>query len=388
MKTKKMQLASILLGLVIALCLMPGLAIAEGSDSGVADDGLQAAASKPSQAIQATHLSVFRTDTGKNLNAKVVEGDGALSYAVKSGGDCIDVGSDGALTPKKAGTAIVTVTAAETDTYAETSVDVPVRVYDTYEYETSFWTVQYAAGNRVYNLSSLDIVLFDKGGAEVGRKTVENPQRGNKVEVSATNFADRVEMTAHIQLPKRDPFTLTGSGGIGGSINVWNTTSYSGRVFTCNYGMSAPEPEYAPPVAKTNLTANGSDQVLVHKGSVSVGGTMQYCFGTETEPNNNWSGLGYMRAKDAGTYYVWWRTHNTDYYTARYIGQGRSELVSPQPIKVTIGKGTISPTVNIEGWTYGETAKEPTVTGNTGNGAVTYEYKAKDAASSARSALR
>ena len=293
----------------------------------------------------------------------------------------IDVAADGTIAVRSIpsdNTAYVTVTAAATETYAQTSVNVPVKIYETYEYEISLWTVQYAVYNSIYNLSSLDIKLFDKGGNEVGNTTVQNPRNGDKVTVPATNFADRVEMTAHIQLPKRDPFTLTGSGGIGGSIDVWNKTSYSGKVFTCNYGMNAPEPEYTPPVAKTNLVANGENQILVYPGSVSVGGVMQYCFGTESGPNNNWSGLGYMRAKDPGTYYVWWRTHNTDYYTARYIGQGRSEM-SPQCITVTIGKGAINPTVDIEGWTHGEEPKTPTVTGNTGNGAVTYEYKAKGA---------
>ena len=53
--------------------------------------------------------------------------------------------------------------------------------------------------------------------------------------------------------------------------------------------------------------------------------------------------------------------------------------MAPQCIEVTIAKGTISPTVDMEGWTYGEEAKTPTVTGNTGNGTVTYEYKVKGA---------
>ena len=35
--------------------------------------------------------------------------------------------------------------------------------------------------------------------------------------------------------------------------------------------------------------------------------------------------------------------------------------------------------VSLSGWTYGATANTPTVTGNTGNGAVTYNYKKKDA---------
>lgn len=42
-------------------------------------------------------------------------------------------------------------------------------------------------------------------------------------------------------------------------------------------------------------------------------------------------------------------------------------------------KETIEPTVTLADWTYGSTASTPTVEGNTGGGAVTYKYKAKDA---------
>ena len=61
-----------------------------------------------------------------------------------------------------------------------------------------------------------------------------------------------------------------------------------------------------------------------------------------------------------------------------YFSGGRLDT-APQCMKVTIGKGNINPTVSIDGWTYGEEPKAPTVTGNTGNGAVTYEYKAQGA---------
>ena len=376
MKAKKMRFASILLGLVVALCLIPGLAFAEGS-------GPQAAGAKPLQAIQATHMSVFTTYSGRNLNAKVVEGDGSLSYTVKSGSEqYLDVAADGTLTFKAApqdNMAYVTVTAAETENYAETSVDVPVKIYDHFDCNIYLQNVQYTA-NKVYNLNSLDIKLIDKSGNLVGSTTVQDPRAGNNIPVSATNFVDRTEMTAHIQLSKkRDPFTLTGYSGVGGAINVWNGSS---RVFTCNYGMNAPDPEYTAPVAKTNLAANGQSQILIHPGSVSIGGNMEYNLGNADGPNWNqgFGGLGYARATNPGTYYVWWRTHNTDRYSARYIGQGRSEL-QPQRIVVTIGRGSINPTVSIDGggWTYGETPKTPTVTGNTGNGAVTYEYKVKGA---------
>ena len=39
----------------------------------------------------------------------------------------------------------------------------------------------------------------------------------------------------------------------------------------------------------------------------------------------------------------------------------------------------ITPSVSIDGWTYGEAANSPSVTGNPGNGSVTYYYKVKDA---------
>lgn len=51
-----------------------------------------------------------------------------------------------------------------------------------------------------------------------------------------------------------------------------------------------------------------------------------------------------------------------------------------------ISRADITPAVNIEGWTYGDTANAPAVTGNTGDGDVTYEYKVKAAADSTYSA--
>ena len=45
----------------------------------------------------------------------------------------------------------------------------------------------------------------------------------------------------------------------------------------------------------------------------------------------------------------------------------------------TIEKADINPVVSIADWTYGSEASKPSITGNTGNGNVTYRYKAKDA---------
>lgn len=45
----------------------------------------------------------------------------------------------------------------------------------------------------------------------------------------------------------------------------------------------------------------------------------------------------------------------------------------------TIEKADINPEVSIADWTYGDEASKPTITGNSGNGNVTYRYKVKDA---------
>ncbi len=49
-------------------------------------------------------------------------------------------------------------------------------------------------------------------------------------------------------------------------------------------------------------------------------------------------------------------------------------------LKFTISRADIAPTVTLAGWTYGEEAATPSVSENTGNGAVTYAYKVKNAA--------
>lgn len=63
--------------------------------------------------------------------------------------------------------------------------------------------------------------------------------------------------------------------------------------------------------------------------------------------------------------------------TGNYSGEGSTSF--------TITKATITPTVTLEGWTYGATANEPSVTGNSGSGVVSYAYKLQHAAEEAYS---
>ena len=82
---------------------------------------------KQTQTITASDVTATYGDTGVTINASVTTGGGALSYSVKSG-DAVTVDSSGNLTIVKAGTAVITVTAAETATYAQATKDVTVNI--------------------------------------------------------------------------------------------------------------------------------------------------------------------------------------------------------------------------------------------------------------------
>ena len=119
---------------------------------------------------------------------------------------------------------------------------------------------------------------------------------------------------------------------------------------------------FAPPTPKTNLVYTGEAQALITAGIVdSAIGKMQYSLSetgtySETIPKKENAGSYSVYYKVAGT------NANYDYTNAK------------GSVNVSIAKVSITPTVAITGWTYKESPNTPTVTGNKGNGAVTYEY--------------
>jgi len=131
-------------------CTLDGSVLTSGANAGTvtvnvsiaADTNYEALAATPitvtitdkaEQTITASDVTATYGDTDKSVSASVTTpatGGGAISYAVKSGSeDYIEVNaSTGALTIKKAGTATVTVTAAETNDYAAATKEVTVTI--------------------------------------------------------------------------------------------------------------------------------------------------------------------------------------------------------------------------------------------------------------------
>jgi hypothetical protein len=70
---------------------------------------------------------------------------------------------------------------------------------------------------------------------------------------------------------------------------------------------------------------------------------------------------------------------NVNAGTAKVTITGKGGYTGSKEKNFTINKANINPVVTMESWNVGETPKEPSVTGNPGNGTVTYEYKLRGA---------
>lgn len=196
------------------------------------------------------------------------------------------------------------------------------------------------------------------------------------------------------------------------------------------------------PAAKTGLTFNGTEQVLVNAGSGITGGTLQY------KLDGGSYNAELPKATNAGNYTVYYKVkgNNTTHsdsseqsFTVTIAPKTVTAAVSVEPTSYTYtgeaivpttvtvkdgttvipaseytvtygnntnaGKATVTVkdqdggnyvvsgtatftitkaelsgvTVSLKGWTYGDTAKTPTVSGNLGGGNVTYQYKADNA---------
>lgn len=111
------------------------------------------------------------------------------------------------------------------------------------------------------------------------------------------------------------------------------------------------------PAAKMELVYNRNAQELVTAG-VTSDGTLKYKLGE----NGTWSET-IPTATDAGDYKVYYKV----------VGDGSHSDTAETEIPVTIAQATNEITgISIAGWTYGETANEPTATAKFGTATFTY----------------
>lgn len=139
---------------------------------------------------------------------------------------------------------------------------------------------------------------------------------------------------------------------------VEGTDNYTAATKTAQFEIKkAASAVTTAPAAKTELVYNRNAQELVTAGAAN-GGKLNYKLGE----NGTWSET-IPTATDAGDYKVYYKV----------VGDDSHSDSAETEIPVTIAQATNEITgISIAGWTYGETANEPTATAKFGTATFTY----------------
>ena len=277
-------------------------------------------------------------------------------------------------------------------------------------------------------------VVVDKG-------TFDAPTFGDVTGTLTYSYAGATSYDAIVAKLKTLPLGATGDIGYTYTANGNYTGTITGTLHFTVVNLPAATITTAP-AAKSGLTFNGTEQVLVNAGSGITGGTLQY------KLDGGSYNAELPKATNAGSYTVYYKVkgNNTTHsdsseqsFTVTIAPKTVTAAVSVEPTSYTYtgeaivpttvtvkdgttvipaseytvtygnntnaGKATVTVedqdggnyvvsgtatftitkaelsgvTVSLKGWTYGDTAKTPTVSGNLGGGNVTYQYKADNA---------
>ena len=277
-------------------------------------------------------------------------------------------------------------------------------------------------------------VVVDKG-------TFDAPTFGDVTGTLTYSYDGATSYDAIVKKLETLQLGATGDIGYAYTANGNYTGTIAGKLHFTVVNLPAATITTAP-AAKTGLTFNGTEQVLVNAGSGITGGTLQY------KLDGGSYNAELPKATNAGSYTVYYKVkgNNTTHsdsseqsFTVTIAPKTVTAAVSVEPTSYTYtgeaivpttvtvkdgttvipaseytvtygnntnaGKATVTVkdqdggnyvvsgtatftitkaelsgvTVSLKGWTYGDTAKTPTVSGNLGGGNVTYQYKADNA---------
>ena len=225
------------------------------------------------QHITASDVTAIYGETGVAISAST-DGDGALSYEVTSG-DAVTVDNAGNLTIVHAGTAVVTVSAAETGLYlpATTTVNVTIN----------------KAKPELTNVSATAITYGDTLSDSTVTGTATNPN--NSANVPGTWAFTEGETAPVVADSNTTEYSVT--------FTPTDTANYESATTTVKLTVNKAEPAFAAPTAN-ELVYTGEAQALVNAGSTEDG-TMLYSLDGE----NFFEEI--PTATELGTYTVWYK---------------------------------------------------------------------------------
>ncbi len=278
--------------------------------------------SKAPQTITAADVTVTYGETGKRVEAtNETTGGGAITYRVKSGNDVVDVDpTTGALTIKKAGTAVITVTAAETDTYAAAIKDVTVTV-----------------NPKPVTAPTADDSVFTYNGSEQTYTIAENADytiTGNKQTNAGT-------YTVTVALKDKNNTAWATGGNADKTFNfVIGKASVTVTAIDQSIKVNDTVPNLSAPVAGTHYTVTG----LVGSDELTTI-TMEYQLdGSAVTPDNTKTGTYdiVITAVDAGANYTVTTTDATLTISRRSTGGGGSSNNAYSIVVLSAENGTVT----------------------------------------------
>ena len=212
------------------------------------------------QTITADDVTATFGDTGLKINATLTEGDGTLSYEVKSG-DAVTVDAQGNLTIVKAGTAVISVVASKTDTYARTTKSVNVTI------KPKAMTVSTGNVNATANGHPVGIAV-----------TVTDPAEGYTVKYGTTEgtynlsasptLTEAGTMTVYYQVTADNYETFTGSATLTLVNHSHEMTYTAGTGENANTITAVCSSADCPlPNHTATLTISGPEAISVYDGA-------------------------------------------------------------------------------------------------------------------------
>ena len=254
-------------------------------------------------------------------------------------------------------------------------------------------TVTVKDGTTVIPASEYTVTYGNNTNAGKATVTVKDQDGGNYVVSGTATFTITKAALSGVTVSLKDWMygdtakTPTVSGNLGGGNVTYqykadNASTYTSTVPT-NAGTYTVKATVAESANYKAATATGSFTIApktVTNAAVTLSQTSYAYTGRAFQPS--------VTVKDGTTVipaseYTVAYTDNTNVGTATVTVSDRAggNYVVSGTATFTITKAALSGvSVSLGGWTYGDTAKTPTVSGNLGNANVTYQYKAVDAA--------
>ncbi len=315
-----------------------------------------------STTVDGEALDAAPQDVG-NYVAKITWGGAEASKAFSITGDTMEVTASGYTGTYDSATHGITVTAPEGATVkygttedsctSETNITYTnVGTYTVY-YEVTKANYTTVTGSKTITITAkaLTITANDQSithGTDISALVSDVTVEG----LEGEDVLDSIKLTPSTA-------NVTTSGTIAPSDAVIKN---GGNAVTGNYDIHYENGNLTINAASMEVSAtgfNGTYDGSAHgitvtgpEGSTVSYGTVSGNYGLDASPEYT----------DAGTYTVYYKVEkeNCDPVTGS--------------ANVVIAKAGISPSVTLEGWTYGKTANTPSVTGNEGSGTVNYEY--------------